>query len=158
MRLRSSRYAFGLATLLALTACELAPDSGKWGGEVTVHDATWTERYTCSLSVDITHANEVVSLNSVDSFCGERSLHWSPGALSRHGLELWKDGQLVGAIDPDGTVHYEIKDPANTDHYPNHVDRVFVTWTRLGDSLQFRLSEWQEGRERVTEGLLPAKN
>jgi hypothetical protein len=158
IRLRSSRIAVALACLFALTACDLYPDSGKWAGDFTVHDEAWNDRYTCSADVDITHTNDVVSLNAIDSYCGSRSLHWSPSALNRRGMSLYRDDQKVGDVYPDGTVRIELTDPYYTDHYPNRAQRIVITWTRLGDDLQFSLTEYYEGTALVRESNLHRVN
>lgn len=153
-RIRSSRIAALLPLLVALSACDIYPDSGKWAGDLTVHDAFWNERYSCPVDVDITHTNDVIALNNFDLFCGTKSLHWTPGALNRRGMSLYRGDELVGDVFADGTVKIELRDPYSHDNYPRRVDKVVITWTRMGESLQFSLKEITDGQETIREGSL----
>ncbi|MGZ3652445.1 MAG: hypothetical protein ACXWR1_21730 [Bdellovibrionota bacterium] len=153
-RLRSPRIAISLVCLFALTACDIYPDSGKWAGDVSVHDDLWTQHYSCSLDVDITHTDEVVSLNSFDSFCGDGTLHWAPPALNRHGDSLYLGDQEVGAVEADGTIHIQFDNPYFTAQYPHQVDQVIVTWTRVGEDLVVDVTEVNQGRQLIMESTL----
>jgi|GEM_PF-1671208 len=155
VRLRSSKsIAVFLLTLFALSSCDVYPESGKWSGDTSVIDERSHESYRCPLSVDLTRTSEVVMIRSLDLFCGSRSLHWSPDAYTRRGSELFKDGQKVGDVYADGTVRLELRDPYFSDRYPNRVNKLVVTWSRMGDALHFSLREETEGYTRTVEGSL----
>ena len=153
-RFRSTRTLIALTALFGLTACDIYPDSGKWGGDLTVHDDITQQSYTCSADVDISHTESVISLNSFDTYCGPDSLHWAPSALNRRGSSLYLGDQQVGEIYSDGSVHVEIDNPYFNAQYPRNADRLDLTWSRMGDDLQFTLTEWYGNEARTMESSL----
>ncbi len=153
-RFRSKKVPLGLLCLLALTACDLYPDSGKWAGNLTIHDDNWSEGYSCPVEFEVTHTADLVALQNFDLYCGSRSIHWSPGAYHREGIELYDGDRLAGQTYPDGTVRIELRDPFFHDQYPNRVQRLVITWTRIGETLQFTMKEENEGRTRIFESTL----
>lgn len=158
IRLRSSKsISLFLFSLFALTSCDLYPENGKWAGDLGVTDERSNATYRCPFEVHLTRTSESVSITSVDLYCGSRSVHWSPSAYVRSGTGLFKNGEKVGEIYPDGTVKLEIWDPSFLDHYPNRVSRLEITWSRIGDSLHFSLREHLEGNKRTMEGSLKRK-
>jgi len=153
-RFRSTRTFIALGALLGLTACDLYPDTGKWGGDLTVNDAVLSQTYTCAADADITHTETVISLNSLDVYCGSASMHWAPSALTRRGTGLFLGDNQVGQIYGDGTVQIEIPDPYENVQYPRHPDKIDITWTRMGEDLQFTLTEWYGPNARSMEASL----
>lgn len=155
IRLRSSKaISVFLLSLFVLSSCDVYPESGKWSGEVSVVDERSRESYRCPISVDLTRTSEIVAIRSLDLDCGSRSLHWSPDAYTRRGTDLYKEGQKIGDIYPDGTVRLDIRDPYYYHRYPERVGHLVITWSRMGDSLHFSLREESEGQMRSLEGRL----
>ncbi len=154
-RLRSTKVSALLAVLLALTACDTYSDNGEWTGTIRVQDddQSFDSRY-CETDLEVSRTSETAELRDLAIFCGPRTIRWSSGVLDRRGNEFWQNGQKVGEIFPDGTVRVQVKDPYANVNYPRRVEKVTLTWTRMGEELHFVLKEETEWRTRTYEGSL----
>jgi hypothetical protein len=140
-RLRSPLLWIALGTLLGLSACEMHADDGTWSGAVSSPD-TAPPGYDCTANVDITHTDSIISINTLDTYCGSDSLHWTPPPFTRDGFTLYIGNMPIGQIDAYDTVHVEIPNPYDTAQYPHHADRLDLTWVLDGPDLNFTLTEW----------------
>lgn len=91
-------------------AADLYPEAGRWAGDMSVTD-------------------DRVTIQSLDFYCGSRSVRWSPGAFARSSTSLFRNGQRIGTVHADGTVKLELWDPSFHDRYPN---RRFVALFAAG--------------------------
>lgn len=159
IRLRHSKLISCFALLLALVACDTYRDNGNWSGTLRVSDSHYPadDRY-CETDVEVIRSSDFAELSHLSIQCGNKSIRWSSGAMSRQGMELWQSGRQVGEIFADGTVRIEVREPALLLAYPHRVDKLTVTWTRMGEDLQFTLKEETEWRTRTYEGSLQRRN
>lgn len=155
VRLRSPKsIGIFLLSLVLLTSCDFYPETGKWEGSVRIIDSHSRDSYSCPMQVEISRTQDAVIVRGLDLYCGSHSVHWSPDAYTRRGTDLMQNGRRVGDIYPDGTVRLELTDPYYNDRYPERVGKLVLTWSRIGETLQFSLREETEGFARSMEGSL----
>lgn len=139
-----------------LSSCELSRDSGLWRGTVTVEDGyRFTEQ--CQVEVEITRSSETLILHSVAMECPRYSYTWGVGAYDVFGGGIWKYGQRIGDLDPDGEVELDLSSGVVDEPLPMAFRSVRLRWKRMGSELQF----WQEGegfgRRTEAKGWLQRK-
>lgn len=139
-----------------LSSCELSRDSGVWRGEVSVDDGyTFSEQ--CQLEVEITRSSDTLILHSMNLGCPRYSYSWRVGAFDLFGGGIWKYGQRLGEVDPDGEVDLSLHSAVVDEPLPMAYRSIRLRWRRVGSELQI----WQEseglGRPGTVKGWLRRK-
>lgn len=131
--------------VLGLTGCDLAPDSGSWRGTAAVSD-TLHGYSSCSVELNLTHNEETVTVHKIESNCAQVVTTWDAISFDVHGEQLWKDNRVVGRASERGSVSFELNDPYLDNRFPYPARKVIVTWTKVGNDLEFTEDTYFEGR------------
>lgn len=139
--------------VLGLSGCIQAPDTGAWSGQAVYRDG-FRDATTCNLKLDLTHTDEYVRVHSIESDCNVYKTRWQAGTFERHGDTLWRDGRIVGHADDAGSVSLNLEHPYQDDDYPFTANRVTVSWTRVGNYLEYTEEAYFDNKIQRTHAWL----
>jgi hypothetical protein len=122
-----------------LNGCNLTGDSGLWRGTITTYESHELLE-SCDLELEINRSEETLIVHSLEMQCPRYSYRWKVGAFDLFGGGIWKHGQRVGNVDPNGEVELELLPWVTDEPLPVGYRSIKLRWNRLGSELRF----WQE--------------
>jgi len=145
---------FGLAIAFGLTGCDIKRDSGLWQGTVVVREDDGRPNYTCQVELNLTHTDETVTVHHLLTSCEAFASKWHGDTYEVHGTSLFYNGRDIGWVRDDGSATLELRDYEMTQRFPTLADKVLLSWTRVGDSLEFTEEVTFAGRMKRSSGWL----
>jgi hypothetical protein len=145
---------FALAIAFGLTGCDIKRDSGVWQGTVVVREDDGRPDTTCQMEINLTHTDETVTIHHLYTACEAFASRWQGDTYEVHGMSLFYNGRDVGWVRGDGSVTMELRDYEMTQRFPTLADKVMLSWTRVGDSLEFTEEVTFAGRKKRSSGWL----
>lgn len=147
-------------SFVLLASCDLlrAPDSGDWYGTAVYRDDL-NAPVNCRMELEVRHDDETLRVLKMENSCDNFRTSWNSLTFDVHGDQLWRDGRVVGHASSNGSVTFDLPDPNYYDHYPLPAQRVVVTWSVVGSSLEFSEDVYlPQGRVQSTHAWLNARS
>lgn len=115
---------------LAMGACVAVGESGFWRGTGTYHDDRGTRLVCGRLEASFHRTEHRLSISEVRTECGEKYWAWGPSEFEVRGDRLFRGGEKVGEIFPQGGGWIHLEDPYQKLSF-------YVRWEVEGDKMQY---------------------
>ena len=151
-----TRLVLALALFVAfagLSGCSLRPDSGLWRGSLVVRDDPARPPYNCRMEIDLTHTEESVTVHQLRTACENYATNWPGATFEVRGSTVLYEGRPVGWVGEDN-VTLELDPAYLREAYPALADKVSLSWTRVGEYLEFSEVVRYGTQERRSSGWL----